>query len=124
MKETLKLGDIASAHEALTKISASKGPLSFAILVKRNLQIIRPIAEAFHEARQEVFNKFGTEKDGQIVVPNSKAKAFGEAVKKLVEETTEVEGLQHFTLTDLEELEGKVEFSGQDLIDLDCLMDD
>ena len=93
-------------------------------MVKKNIQILRPIAEAFHEARQEVFNEFGQEKDGQIIVPNSKTKVFGEAVKKLVEETTEVEGLQHFTVSTLEELEGKVEFSGQDLIDLDCLMDD
>ena len=76
-------------RNAMNKFGGASGTLAYAIMKTRNT--IDNELKAFEQYKNELFNKYGEEKDGQIVVKEENQEVFLKEMNEILEESIEFE---------------------------------
>lgn len=81
----LTVAELLAAEGALTYLRSVKLPAASSFRIALLLQRIQPEFTAAHESRLACFRKFGTEKDGQIIVDQASGEALQAELIPLLE---------------------------------------
>ncbi|WP_250632047.1 hypothetical protein [Rhodoflexus caldus] len=75
-KPTPTVYELTLALEGLKEIQAAKMPATKAYEVFKAVRTLQPVAEAAAEAERGLFQKFGKEQDGKLVIAPENVQAF------------------------------------------------
>jgi hypothetical protein len=87
---TLTLGQLKNSEQALVALSNCLLPIAIAYRISKVLKLIASELTNLEEARQKLVQKYGTEKDGNIVVSDENIGAFVDEFNPLLSETVEI----------------------------------
>jgi len=113
----ITMGDLVSSGQALNDLLAKPLKPLVAFRLSQVVREIQPKLEDFDKSRKPVFDKWGEEKDGQIIVNQDKIEAFAEEYNPLLAEEVKMD-LPEVTIADL----GDAEISAKDLLSLGWLI--
>ena len=87
----MKIKDLYNAYPALTKLAGQDLPLPELYRLSRILRTLEGDIRFFMEQRNELFRKYGAERDGEIVVLPEHAEKFAAEMDKLGEIDADVD---------------------------------
>ena len=111
------LGDLVGSGQPLNDLLRKPLKPLVAFRLSQVARVVGEKLEDFDKARQPVFEKFGKEVDGQIVVGKDKIEKFAEEYNPILAEPVDID-LPEITIADL----GDAEISAADLMALGWLI--
>jgi len=114
------MSEIADAYEVVKKLSSLEIKPRLAVAFKKNQKALQTEYDVFIERRQALFDELGEKSGDQINIKPENLEEFQTRIKELTDEELEVEPV---TIR-LDDLEGQMNISGDDLLTLDWIIID